>query len=133
MAKTPLMWLSALWIGALIHVDWHLGRPGHDHLSFDLRYHWLLAVLAFGPLPWLFVRRWPTAAARAAVLAIALGVLLGQGIEPLSEVILYGGQPFTNSVRWRVFAEFVMAGTFVYVASLVLAIRRTRARGLTGA
>ena len=129
------MWLSALWIGALIHVDWHAGRPGHDHLSFDLPYHWLLAVLTFAPVPWLLVRRWPNAVLRASVLAIAFGVVIGQGIEPLSELLLFGAgtNPFRNSVRWRVFAEFMVAGLVTYMVSGILAFRETRARGLTSA
>ena len=131
MIKTPLVWLSAFWIGTLIHVDWHMGRPGHDHLSFGLPYHWLVAVLAFALLPWLLVRRWPDMAPRASVLVIALGVLIGQGIEPLSEVVFLnaGAEPFTNPVRWQVFAEFMLAGVFVYVVSTVVAVRQARARG----
>jgi len=34
--KPPFVGLGALWIGTFIHVDWHLDRPGHDHLSFGL-------------------------------------------------------------------------------------------------
>ena len=128
MIRSPLIWLSALWIGALIHVDWHLGRPAHDHLSFGLPCHWLLAILTFAPLPWLLMRRWPNSATAACVV-IALGVLLGQGIEPLSEVMLYqaGAEPFTNPVRWRVFGEFMAAGIVTYLASAALASKRTRA------
>lgn len=87
MSRSPLMWLTALWIALLIHVDWHLGRPGHDHLSFGLPYHWLLALVTFVPLPWLLIRRWPDSFWQASVVVIALGVLLGQGLEPLGEVI----------------------------------------------
>ena len=123
------MWLSGLWIGALIHVDWHLGRPGHDHLSIGLPYHWLLAILTFAPLPWLLVRRWPKSVNAASLIAIVLGVLLGQGIEPLGEVILsqVGAEPFTNPVRWRVFGEFMAAGILTYLASNALVSKRTRA------
>ncbi len=129
MIRSPLIWLSAVWIGALIHLDWHLGRPGHDHLSFGMRYHWLLAILTFTPLPWLLVRRWPKSPYAASVVAIALGILLGQGIEPLSEVILFqaGAEPFTNPVRWRVFGEFMAAGIVTCLASTALASKRTGA------
>ena len=131
MTRSRVMWLSGVWIGALIHVDWHLGRPGHDHLSFGLSYHWLLAVLTFAPIPWLLVRRWPNAFARGSALVIALGVLIGQGIEPLSEVIFFqaGAEPFTDPVRWRVFAQFMAAGIVTYLVSSVLAGREARARG----
>jgi len=129
MIRSPLIWLSAVWIGALIHVDWHLGRPGHDHLSFGMPYHWLLAILTFAPLPWLLMRRWHKSPYAASVVAIALGILLGQGIEPLSEVILFqaGAEPFTNPVRWRVFGEFMAAGIATYLASTALVSKRTGA------
>lgn len=125
MIRSSLIWLSALWIGALIHIDWHAGRPGHDHLSFGMPYHWLLAILTFAPLPRLQMRRWPTSPHVASVVAIALGLLLGQGIEPLSEVILFqaGAEPFTNPIRWRVFGEFMAAGIVTYLASTALALR----------
>src|SRR5262245_5986923 len=125
--RSSFVWLSALWIGALIHVDWHLGRPGHDHLSFGMPYHWLLAVLAFAPLPWLAVRRWPKSANAAPLLAILLGVVLGQGIEPLSEVLLYQAEPFTDPVRWRVFGEFKAAGVLTDLAEHPPAHRSKRA------
>jgi hypothetical protein len=127
MIRSPLVWLTALWIGVLIHVDWHLGRPGHSHLSFGLPYHWLLAVVAFAPLPWLLIRRWPNSLTQASVVVIALGVVLGQGVEPLGEVIHFhvGAEPFTTPVRWRVFAEFMAAGMLAYLISAVIAGKRT--------
>ena len=109
---SPAAWLAALWVGIMIHLDWHLGRPGHDHRSFDLAWHWLFAVPAFLPVAWLARRRWPGAPFRAAVMIAVLGVLLGQGVEPLAEVILFedGYEPFTDPLRWRIFAEFVGVG-----------------------
>jgi len=38
MLKSPTLWIAALWVGVMIHLDWHLGRAGHDHRSFDLTY-----------------------------------------------------------------------------------------------
>ena len=124
--RSPLAWMTALWIGVLIHVDWHLGRPGHTRLSFGLPYHWLLAIAPFAPLPWVLARRWPTALARVSTFVIVVGVLMGQGLEPLSEVIHSHGvaEPFTNPVRWRVFAEFMAAGILTHVAA-VFAVRRS--------
>ena len=103
-------------------------------MSFDLSYHWLLSLLAFGPLPWLVARRWPLAPVRPAFVIVILGVLLGQGLEPMGEVLTsVRWEPFTNPTRWRVFAEFMAAGLVTYIASGVLAVRVTRARGLTSA
>lgn len=131
MIRSPLAWLSALWIGVLIHVDWHLGRPGHSHLSLGLPYHWLLAVVAFAPLPWLLIRRWPTSFMQASVVIIGLGVVLGQLVEPLGEVLRYhvGAEPLTNPVRWRVFAGFLAAGLVSYLIGAGIA-RRSRDRAV---
>lgn len=128
MIKSPLALLAALWIGVAIHVDWHLGRPGHSHLSFGLSYHWLLAICTFVPLPWILIRRWPTSLAHVSILIIGLGVALGQGLEPLGEVIYFnvGAEPFTNPVRWRVFGEFMAAGILAYFASAAVAGRLTK-------
>ena len=126
MTRSPVAWLIALWIGVIINLDWHLGRPGHGHLSFGLSYHWLLAVGAFAPLPWVVLRRWPSAFLQASVLVILLGVALGQGLEPLGEAVQFrvGWDPFTNPVRWRVFAEFIGVGILTYLASAAGAFSR---------
>jgi hypothetical protein len=130
MIRSLTVWLAALWIALMIHLDWHLGRPGHDHLSFDFPYHWVVAVPTFAPLPWLMLRRWPASFVQSSVLAIVIGVLLGQGLEPLGEVVYFpiGNEPFANPVRWRVFGEFILAGVLTYIGSAVLARRRLRQR-----
>jgi hypothetical protein len=127
MLKSPVAWAIALWIGLLIHGDWHLGRPGHDHLSFALPYHWILALVTFAPLPWTVARRWPRTFGAASVFVLGLGVVLGQGLEPLGEVVAgRSTEPLTNPVRWRVFAEFMAAGVLVYLAVARLVLRRSR-------
>ncbi len=135
MVRSPLTWLAAFWIGVLVHVDWHLGRGGHDHLSFGLGYHWLVAVVTFAPIPWVLARRWPTSFPQASAFVLLLGIALGQGLEPFGEVIYSPAswEPFTNPIRWRVFAEFSVAGILTYLASAVLAVRWLRRRGLTSA
>jgi hypothetical protein len=111
----------------MIHLDWHLGRPGHDHLSFHLPYHWLVAIPTCLPIAWFANARWPDAPVKAGVLTLLLGVLIGQGVEPLGEALLDGSAaPFTNPVRWRVFAEFLVAGwlTFLLAVPLVRYLSR---------
>lgn len=118
-------WLAALWVGTMIHLDWHLGRPGHDHRSFHLAYHWLLALPAFGPLAWLTLRRWPGRPFRAMAGILVLGILLGQGLEPLGELIVSNGHSnaFASLVRWRIFGEFLGAGLLVFLTAVLFRTR----------
>ena len=122
MLKSPVAWIAAFWVGVMIHVDWHLGRPGHDHRSFDLTYHWLAALPTAVPVAWLAVRKWPHAALSAGAAMLGLGIVLGQGLEPLGEVVLYqeGWEPVTSPVRWRVFAEFIGVGLITLLAGVVV-------------
>jgi xanthosine utilization system XapX-like protein len=115
MLSSRAVWIWALYVGSMTHLDWHLGRPGHDHLSFHLPYHWLLAIPTFLPVAWIVHVRGPDAPVRAGMLTLLLGLLIGQGLEPLGEVLLGGGaEPFTNPVRWRIFAEFLGAGVLSF-------------------
>jgi len=131
--RSAWFWLAALILAAGIHLDWHLGRPGHHaNLSFHLPYHWLLALPVFSGL-WLLVRwRWPDSPWKTAGLVILVGILLGQGLEPLGEVIASAGrhQPFAQAVRWKVFGEFILAGlvTIPLAATLVRG-RRSPTKG----
>jgi hypothetical protein len=83
-------------------------------------------VAAFLPLGWVIARRWPDAVVRASLVVIGLGVALGQGLEPLGEVLAFpvGWEPFTNPVRWRVFLEFLLAGGIAYLVAAVVARAR---------
>ncbi len=122
MLKSPFVWLGALWVGVMIHLDWHLGRPG-EHLSFHFRYHWILALPAFAPLAWLTLRRFGRAAIPAAATILVIGVLLGQILEPLTE----GPAALGNVRRWWIFVEFIAAGLVSYLLGLALAARSLRA------
>jgi hypothetical protein len=126
--KSPLAWTAALWLGVMIHVDWHLGRSGHDHRSFDLAYHWLVAIPTFAPVAWLVLRRWPASALRSGTVILVLGVIMGQGLEPVAEAILFqaGIDPFANHERWRVFFEFMAAGLMTLLGTIVIGRWRLR-------
>ncbi len=131
MLKSPRLWLAALLLAVAIHLDWHLGRPGHHaDLSFALPYHWLLALPVFAGLQAFVQRRWPSESTMALGLSVLLGVLLGQGVEPLLELLSSPGDPspFRNAERWRVFLEFMLAGIATLVMVAVLNLRRRSAR-----
>jgi hypothetical protein len=121
------MWLAGIVLGLLIHLDWHLGRPGHhSDLSFSLPFHWLFAIPVFAGVYFFANRHWPTVPVTSAALIVALGALFGQGLEPLYEVVTSppGYAPFANTVRWRVFGEFLVAG--LLTLGLIAALDRQR-------
>jgi len=81
----------ALLLGLFIHLDWHLARHEHDGRSLGWDAHWLLAIPIFALAARRIARRWPPPDHpwRPAALTVALGILLGQVIEPLGEIIHY--------------------------------------------
>jgi hypothetical protein len=95
----------------MIHVDWHLGRPGTGHLDGNLGYHWISGLLTGAALAWIGVRYWSPRPGPAVARVVALGAVLGQGVEPLAEVATSGWdwEPFTSLVRWEIFVTFMLA------------------------
>jgi hypothetical protein len=119
--------VTGLVLGAVIHVDWHLARPGsHHELSFGLGWHWLLAAPAFLAV-YLVARRWrPERPLGAALKIVLIGVLAGQVLEPLGEVLLSGTWEWAlHSHRWRAFGEFLAAGLATLLLLLILSQRKT--------
>jgi hypothetical protein len=114
---------------AVIHVDWHLARPAHHRLSLGWPNHWIFAVAAFALAGCLIARGWPHAPGRAALGIVGLAVLLGQGLEPVLEVLVYDGRlGYPNDPgRWGAFALCLAAGLPALVATLVLCRPRARA------
>lgn len=120
MARFRLVeFLSALGIATAIHVDWHLARHIHARLSFGLAWHWVLAIPVFAILTWVITRKTMAQALLRCVLAMLLGVLLGQIAEPLWE----GGGAIRDVGRWRAFGEFMTAGLITWLTGYRL-IRR---------
>jgi hypothetical protein len=102
----PVDWVSALGIAVAIHVDWHLARHSHGRLSFGWAWHWVLAIPVFALMTWALTRKSLDHAVVRAVVAILLGVLLGQIAEPLWE----GGGAIRDAERWRAFGGSMAAG-----------------------
>lgn len=119
---------AAVLLGIGIHVDWHLARH-HGRLSAAWPWHWALALPLFAVAAWYVARRWPDATGRVSVGTIAAGVLLGQVLEPIGELVFYGwslGESF-GPERLGAFTWFVGAGLATYLAMLLaLSRRRTR-------
>ncbi len=125
MLRSRLLWVAILGFAVIVHLDWHLGRPGQGPLDGNVPYHWVLGLLTGALLVWFGTRYWPTRSRRAAAAVVTLGAALGQGAEPLAEVLLSGGwEPLTYPVRWRVFIEFLSATGVGFLVLLGLRARR---------
>ncbi len=122
-----LVW--AVILAVLVHVDWHVGRPGHMRLSLDWPFHWLLGLAAGAGMGWLFLRRRGHGGAeRMLAFTGGLGLVLGQVVEPALEVVAYGEtfEAVYPAVRWELFAAF--AAAWVAGAALAVAVSRWRRR-----
>lgn len=113
--------LLASLVGAAVHVDWHLARPGPHRLSFDLRYHWLSAVPVFGFVTWYAVRSWPRWPVLASLALIGTGLMLGQTLEPAVEMLMSerDWSQVMPPVRVESFLEFLVAGIVTNVLVLL--------------
>ena len=120
----------SLLLGAAIHIDWHLARHQHDGRSLGWDAHWLVAIPIFALAAWFIARRWPPPANpwRPAALSVALGVFLGQVLEPLGEITHFGATlaDELKPTRLTAFALFTVTG-FVTMGLTLLALRRRRA------
>lgn len=120
--------LLALLVATAIHVDWHFARPAHHRLSLDWSSHWLFAVPIGALVGLLVARGFALAPYRAAAAILLLGIVIGHGVEPLLEAVLYH-QRIGYSVdaqRWAAFLSF----TAVASASVFLTIGMVRKRVL---
>ena len=121
----------ALLLALLVHLDWHLGRPQHMPPSLDWSFHWLLGLAAGASMAWIFVRRFePGAVWRSLALVGALGLVLGQLVEPALEMVAFGVtfEQVYPAVRWHVFGAFAAAWVAGGVFVLGAVIWRRRAR-----
>ena len=118
----------SLFLGATIHADWHLARHEHDGRSLGWDAHWLLAIPIFAFAAWRIARRWPPPDNpwRPAALSVALGVLLGQVIEPLAEIIHYHATlaEELEPARLTAFAAFTVTGVVTMGLALAALTRR---------
>lgn len=116
----------SLFLGAAIHLDWHLARYAHDGRSLGWDAHWLLAIPIFAFAAWRIARRWPDNPWRPAALTVALGVLLGQVLEPLGEIIHFHATlaDELEPARLTAFALFMVTGVVTMGVTLWALTRR---------
>jgi len=116
----------AIALAAFIHVDFHLARPADHHWSFGLSWHWIVCAGVFGPAGWYVARRFGTDRWRAAAWNVFLAAILGQGLEPVGEQLVFNGRlAFDVSPdRWAIFWICLAAGSVAMAAVLALAPRQ---------
>ncbi len=103
---------AVLLLVVIVHVDWHLARGHHHRLSMEWHYHWIIGFAALAALFLFAARKWPKHFLGTAFLNAAIGLFLGQIIEPLLEALGYHVPVAAvfSPERWRVFCEFLIAG-----------------------
>jgi hypothetical protein len=125
--KIAILICQVLCLALLVHIDWHVGRPGH-HLSLQWQYHWVIGAIVFGWMGWRAGRSSAVNALRDALLLIAASLFIGHIVEALGEVVVYGDSwaSVMPPIRWRIFVEFALAGVIAFAAAFAVA-RRTGA------
>ena len=103
-----LVWSAAL--AALVHVDWHVGRPTDMPPSLGWSMHWLLGIVTGIAMGWSFLRRTESGGVDL-VIALGLGLVLGQLVEPALEVVILQESfaAVNPAIRWELFATFTLA------------------------
>lgn len=119
--------LAALVLAAGIHTDWHLARPHHHRLSLAWREHWIFAIAVFAAVGWFVARTWPRTRWRDGAWTLALAILIGQGVEPVLEMVLYRGVlGYPNEPdRMAVFLLCIAVGIPAFAGALWLCAPRT--------
>ena len=105
-----LVWAAVL--AALVHVDWHVGRPADMPPSLGWPFHWLLGLATGIVMAWSFLRRRRSQTEGVDLsIALGLGLVLGQVVEPTLEVLIFQESFATvnPAVRWELFATFTLA------------------------
>lgn len=112
--------LASIALAVAINLDWQLARPHHGRFSFDWKLHWLTAIPVFALLAWYVVRKWPDQVAGALVTALAIALVLAQGVEPLYESVVYDSHLSNafSDARLDALAAFMVTG--IATAALVI-------------
>ena len=118
--------LISLVLATAIHLDWHIARPAHHHLSLGWTWHWALAIPIFGVAAWLVARGTPERAGVRSAVIIAAAALLGGVIEPAWEFLLTGATAewAFGWARTQAFLVYTITGICAWLA--VFAVMRRR-------
>ena len=99
-------------LSGLVHVDWHVGRPADMPPSLEWPLHWILGLVTGAAMGWLFLKESANVHSGVDLLvAIGLGLVLGQVMGPVVEMVGFGVSfaEVVPAVRWVLFAQFTVA------------------------
>jgi hypothetical protein len=113
-------------LAVILHLDWHLARPHHEHLGFSFNvgfawpYHWIATAVIFAIVALFISRRWPNDRLVIAAGAFAIGVFGAQVIWPIAESIVFMGRLgfATEPGRWAAFGQTIATATPAYAGVL---------------
>ena len=114
--------LVTIGVASAMHLDWHLARPAHHHLSLGWSQHWLSAIPVFAAAAFYVVRAWPGRLVWASGVIIGMAAFLAQVVEPLEEIVVDGAsfEWAFGTERLAAFALFTSVGIALHVAALAL-------------
>lgn len=126
LGKNTSATLVTLALATAIHLDWHIARPAHHHLSLGLPGHWILAIPVFGLVAWYVARVWPSTVLTTSTVILGIAILLAGLIEPAWEYFLTGAsfEWAFGSERNMALCMFVGTGLVAYLAVLSFFRRR---------
>jgi hypothetical protein len=119
--------LATLLLAGFIHLDWHVARPAHQHLSLGWTHHWLLAVPVFALLAWQIHRTVPESAFGTSAAIVVGGAFLAQVVEPAGELLF--GAPLSwafGTERLRAFEVYLGSGIAAHMSTLMWLRMRDR-------
>jgi hypothetical protein len=118
--------LVTLGLATAMHLDWHMARPEHHHLSLGWSQHWLAAVPVFFLIAVYIYRVWPAHPLVASAALIGVAGFIAQVLEPLAELWVQKApmEWAFGAPRIMAFAVFTVVGIVVHAATLAWLRRR---------
>lgn len=129
MARHPSL-IAGIGLAVSLHADWHLARPHHHgwlHPGLNWQYHWAATAAVFGIVGFIIARFVPRRRWHTGLVALAIGVVIAQLIEPIGEALVfqqrlgYASEPG----GWFAFWQAIAAAVPIYLLALWLGAKRT--------
>jgi hypothetical protein len=123
--------IAGIVLAVSLHADWHLARPHHHGLlnpGLNWPYHWVATAAVFGIVGFVIARFWPRRRWQIGVLALVIGVVAAQLIEPVGEAAVFQQRLgyVSEPGRWLAFWQALAAAVPTYLLALWLGAKRSR-------